>query len=179
MDYEMKKQDDNCIITDLCNVESIKIGFSFGAAEYYRKNANFCPFGHICLCLKSDGKLFSEEYIAFYNQTSTPDGAITYSDGEDEGNDPYEEVFSIDLNRLPAEINELMFVVKDFLPEFSNHVVKFSSEAIQKQYDLPNKNKTKEPNTDRVLIRLCRNSGWVVKVCEEFCDIGSLMENSG
>ena len=105
------------IITELGNVENIKIGFSFGAAEYYRETSSFCPFGHICLCLKSDGTLFSEKYVTFWDQNSTPDGAITYS--EDEGENPYEEVFSIGLNRLPTEISELMFVVKSFCMTYS------------------------------------------------------------
>ena len=161
-------------ITDLGNVESIKIGFSFGAAEYYRETSSFCPFGHICLCLKSDGTLFSEKYVTFWDQNSTPDGAITYS--EDEGENPYEEVFSIGLNRLPTEISELMFVVKSFRHEFSNHVLRLCFGATQKQYDLPNKNK--EIFTERVLIRLRRNSGWIAEVCEEFCDIESLLGNS-
>lgn len=162
------------IITELGNVENIKIGFSFGAAEYYRETSSFCPFGHICLCLKSDGTLFSEKYVTFWDQNSTPDGAITYS--EDEGENPYEEVFSIGLNRLPTEISELMFVVKSFRHEFSNHVLRLCFGATQKQYDLPNKNK--EIFTERVLIRLRRNSGWIAEVCEEFCDIESLLGNS-
>lgn len=161
-------------ITELSNVENIKIGFSFGAAEYYRETSSFCPFGHICLCLKSDGTLFSEEYVIFWDQNSTPDGAITYS--EDEGENPYEEVFSIGLNRLPAEISELMFVVKSFRHEFSNHVLRLCFGATQKQCDLPNKNK--EIFTERVLIRLRRNNGWLAEVCEEFCDIESLLGNS-
>lgn len=162
------------IIAELGNGESIKIGFSFGAAEYYRETSSFCPFGHMCLCLKSDGMLLSKEYVAFWNQTSTPDGTILYS--EDEGDNPYEEVFSIELNRLPAEISELMFVVVSFRHEFSNHVVRLTSGATQKQYDLPNKNGTKEPNTERVLFRLRRKNGWIAEVCEEFCDIESLMK---
>ncbi len=164
-------------ITELGNVESIKIGFSFGAAEYYRETSSFWPFGHICLCLKSDATLFSEEYVIFWDQISSPDGTIMYS--EDEGDNPYEEIFSIDLNRLPTEISELMFVVKSFRHEFSNHVVRFSSGAIYKQYNLPNKNGTKEPNTERVLIRLRRINGWIIEVCEDFYDIDSLMDNSG
>lgn len=162
------------MITELGNVESIKIGFSFGAAEYYRETSSFCPFGHICVCLKSDGTLFSEEYVTFWNQSSTPDGAITYS--EDESDNPYEEVFSIGLNHLPSEISELMFVVKSFRHEFSNHMVRLRFGATQKQYDLPNKNK--EIFTERVLIRLRRNNGWTAEVCEEFCDIDYLLGNS-
>ena len=95
---------------------------------------------------------------------------------EDESDNPYEEVFSIRLNRLPSEISELMFVVKSFRHEFSNHMVRLRFGVTQKQYDLPNKNK--EIFTERVLIRLRRNNGWIAEVCEDFCDIESLVGNS-
>ena len=115
----------------------LKIGFSFGAASYYREMSSFCPLGHICWCLNPDGTLLSEKYVVFWNQTSSPDGAITYYD-EYESADPYEEVFLIQLDLLPAGIKELVFVVKMFAPEFSNHIVKLEAETINAQYNLPN-----------------------------------------
>ena len=92
------------------------------AASYYRETSSFCPLGHICWCLNPDGTLLSEKYVVFWNQTSSPDGAITYYD-EYESADPYEEVFLVQLDLLPAGIKELVFVVKMFALEFSNHMI--------------------------------------------------------
>lgn len=152
----------------------LKIGFSFGAASYYREMSSFCPLGHICWCLNPDGTLLSEKYVVFWHQTSSPDGAITYYD-EYESADPYEEVFLIQLDLLPAGIKELVFVVKMFAPKFSNHIVKLEAETINAQYNLPNLSKEKEKNMSRVLVRIHRETEWVLDVCEDFIDIDTLI----
>lgn len=154
---------------------SLKIGFSFGAASYYRETSSFHPMGHICLCLKSDGTIYSEEYVVFYNQTHAPDESIVCYDGEFESADPYEEVFLIQLDLLPAGIKELVFVAKMFAPEFSNHIVKLETETINAQYDLPNLSKEKEKNMSHVLVRIHRETEWVLDVCEDFIDIDTLI----
>ena len=153
----------------------LKIGFSFGAALYYRETSKFCSLGHICLCLKPDGALFSDEYVVFYNQTCSPNGAITYFDGEYESADPYEEVFLIQLDCLPEEIKELVFVVKMFAPEFSNHIVNVEAGEINAHYDLPNKSRGKKDNMTRVLVRIHKETEWVMDVCEDFVDIDTLI----
>lgn len=152
----------------------LKIEFSFGTASYYRETSSFCPLGHICWCLNPDGTLFSEKYVVFWNQTSSPDGAITYYD-EYESADPYEEIFLIQLDLLPAGIKEFVFVVKMFAPEFSNHIVKLEAETINAQYNLPNLSKEKAKNMSRVLVRIHRETEWVLDVCEDFIDIDTLI----
>lgn len=161
---------------ELGDTKRLRIGFSFGSATYYHETSSFSPMGHICFGLKQDGELFSEEYVVFYNHTSTPDKEIVYVDGD--SLNPYEERFIIDLRCIPDEVSELMFVMIQIMPEFSDHIVKLHAESLITRYALPNKNEAKEKNVERVLVRLRRNNGWIADICEEFCDIESLIENS-
>lgn len=153
----------------------LRIGFSFGAASYYRETSSFCPMGHICLCLKSDETIYSEAYVVFYNQTQAPDGSIVCYDGEYESADPYEEVFLVQLDRLPAEIKELVFAVNLVAAEYSNHIVNLEAGAINAHYDLPNKSKGKPQNMTRVLVRIHKEIEWILDVCEDFIDIDTLI----
>lgn len=44
--------------------------------------------------------MLSDDYVVFWNQNSTPDGSILYTDGEEECNcDPYVESFTIKNDR--------------------------------------------------------------------------------
>ena len=66
-------------------------------------------------------------------------------------------------------------MVKMFAPEFSNHIVKLEAETINAQYNLPNLSKEKEKNMSRVLVRIHRETEWVLDVCEDFIDIDTLI----
>ena len=53
-----------------------------------------------CFGVDSDNKLSDERYMIFYNQTSSPEGAIIYTNSGE---------FSLDLAKLPYSINRLVF----------------------------------------------------------------------
>ena len=58
------------------------------------------------------GKLVSDAHFVFYNNLSSPDGAVVHSgdnkDGSGEGDD---ESVTIDLSKLPPQADEISFVV--------------------------------------------------------------------
>ena len=58
-----------------------------------------------CFGLDANGKLSDDSYMIFYNQTSSPEGAISYTNG---GN---RAVFAINLSALPAKIQKLAFTI--------------------------------------------------------------------
>ena len=58
-----------------------------------------------CFGLDVNGKLSDDSYMIFYNQTSSPEGAISYTQG---GN---RAVFGINLSLLPAKIQKLAFTM--------------------------------------------------------------------
>ena len=69
-----------------------------------------------CFGVDSENKLSDERYMIFYNQTSSPEGAITY-DG----------AFNIDLSKLPYSINKLVFTAsidgQGTMGEIASHTV--------------------------------------------------------
>ncbi|MGE8553730.1 TerD family protein [Chryseobacterium jejuense] len=66
------------------------------------------------IMIDSDRKLVSEEYFVFYNNLTSPDGALTHtgddpsgknSDGDDD------EAIIIDLDKVDSRVEEILFVV--------------------------------------------------------------------
>ena len=62
-------------------------------------------YDYCCFGVDADEKLSDDRYMVFYNQTRSPGGEIRY-EASVQG-----AVFSIDLNRLPATVNKLVFTV--------------------------------------------------------------------
>ncbi len=58
-----------------------------------------------CFGLDSAGKLSDEAYFVFYNQTRSPCGGVELKGGSG----GFDKVFAIDLDRLPAKIDKLVF----------------------------------------------------------------------
>ena len=58
-----------------------------------------------CFGLDAAGKLSDDRYFVFYNQLSSPCGSINMRDGSG----GYDKYFSVDLNKLPATIQKLVF----------------------------------------------------------------------
>ncbi len=58
-----------------------------------------------CFGVDADGQLSDDRYFIFYNQKSSPEGAITAL-GQSNG---YHETFKIDLDKLPSSIVRLVF----------------------------------------------------------------------
>lgn len=63
--------------------------------------ASGLTFDFSCFGIDADGKLSDDRYFVFYNQTSSPEGAIKLAS---------QGVFDLDLNRVPASIARLVFV---------------------------------------------------------------------
>ena len=59
-----------------------------------------------CFGVNSDGKLADERYFIFYNQKSSPEGAIRIA-GERAGE---AATFEVDLQKIPAQVRRLVFV---------------------------------------------------------------------
>ena len=62
--------------------------------------------------LGADGKVLGDEWFIFYNQTTSPDGAIIHQGdnktGEGEGDD---EVVEIDLDKVDSRVDKIVFTV--------------------------------------------------------------------
>ena len=62
--------------------------------------------------LGADGKVLGDEWFIFYNQTTSPDGAIIHQGdnktGEGEGDD---EVAEIDLDKVDSRVDKIVFTV--------------------------------------------------------------------
>jgi tellurium resistance protein TerD len=62
--------------------------------------------------LGADGKVLGDEWFIFYNQTTSPDGAIVHTGdnrtGEGEGDD---EVIEIDLDKVDSRVDKIVFTV--------------------------------------------------------------------
>ena len=64
------------------------------------------------LLLKADGKVLSNEYFVFFNNTKSPDGAVEHTGdnltGEGDGDD---ESIKVNLAAVPAEVDKIVFPV--------------------------------------------------------------------
>lgn len=62
--------------------------------------------------LAANGKIVNEKYFVFYNNVSSPDGSVKHEGdsrtGEGAGDD---ETISIDLDKVDASVQEILFVV--------------------------------------------------------------------
>ena len=62
-------------------------------------------YDYCCFGVDGGGKLSDDRYMVFYNQTRSPGGEITYESGGRGAR------FGVDLSRLPASIQRLVFTV--------------------------------------------------------------------
>ena len=73
------------------------------------------------LLLKSDGKVLSNEYFVFFNNTKSPDGAVEHTGdnltGEGDGDD---ESIKVNLVGLPGEADKVVFTVSIYDAETRN-----------------------------------------------------------
>lgn len=84
-------------LTDLTSARQIRISVSaqMGSGEVD------CT----CFGVDASGKLSDDRYFVFYNQTSTPEGAITMEAGGGKTS------FAVDLDRLPGHIQKLVITI--------------------------------------------------------------------
>jgi stress response protein SCP2 len=73
----------------------------------------------------ADGKVLSDKHFIFFNNLTTPDGAVQHSGdnltGEGGGDD---EVIVVDLGRIPQEVSGLVFTVNSFSGQKFTEVAK-------------------------------------------------------
>jgi tellurium resistance protein TerD len=64
------------------------------------------------ICVGTDGKVISDNHFIFFNNMTSPEGAVAHMGdnrtGEGDGDD---EVIKVNLTTLPAEIDKVVFVV--------------------------------------------------------------------
>ena len=76
-------------------------------SEFKVEIVNEGPSVYDCCCfgVDSNSKLSNEDYMIFYNQTTSPKGEIIYSEKKES------TTFSINLNNIPSDIVRLVFTV--------------------------------------------------------------------
>jgi tellurium resistance protein TerD len=64
------------------------------------------------ILVKADGKVLSDKHFIFFNNLTSPDGAVQHTGdnltGEGEGDD---EAIKVDLSKVPAEVDKIVFPV--------------------------------------------------------------------
>lgn len=105
----------------ISKTDAISVNMCFANAGEYAKKSNFAPYGYICICVKDDGMPYSEDYVVFWANTSSPNKEIV-CEGDD-GEDPYAERFTLNLDILPNGVREVLFCVRRYLTDESDFVV--------------------------------------------------------
>ncbi|MBL0721409.1 MAG: TerD family protein [Sulfurovum sp.] len=91
-------------------LKNIKVGLGWDA-NVTDTGAQFDLDASLFL-LGTNGKVISDEYFIFYNNTTSPDGAVVHQGdnktGEGEGDD---EAIEINLSKISPEIDKIIFTV--------------------------------------------------------------------
>ena len=123
----------------------------------------------------ADGKVLSDAHFVFFNNLKTPDGSVEHTGdnltGEGEGDD---EVITLDLERLPKDVEGLVFTVNSFrgqrFTELKTAYCRLLDDrgAELVRYDLGDT----EPKTGVLLCKLVRESDgtWSMTALGEFHD---------
>lgn len=153
----------------------VTLDFSFEAAPKYCAMSKFVPFGHIAICL-NQGKLFADSYVVFWSQSNSDNNEVLYS--EPDIPDTYVDRFQVDLAGLPNEIDTILFAVKRFAPEYSDHIVSVTYDN-EEPFQLKIKNGFSKYNDSeiRTLLKMSRETCWRVDLFEGQIDIDALLEH--
>lgn len=88
-----------------------EVGFGLGWDARSTDGSDF-DLDASALILGEDGKVLSDQHFIFYNNTTDPSGAVVHTGdnktGEGEGDD---ERIAIDVSKMVAEVNKVVFVV--------------------------------------------------------------------
>jgi tellurium resistance protein TerD len=120
------------------------------------------------LLVGPNGKVLSDQHFVFFNNLTSPDGSVEHTGdnltGEGEGDD---EVIKVDLPRVPAEVDRIVFPVSIYDAETRQQsfgqvrnayirVVDANSDVEIARYDL-----TEDASTETAMLfgELYRNSG--------------------
>ena len=92
------------------NIPSFKVGLGWDSNESATGEA--FDVDASVLLLGSDGKLISDNHFVFFNNLSSPDGAVVHSgDNLTGAGDGDDEVINVDLSKISNDITEITFVV--------------------------------------------------------------------
>lgn len=80
---------------------TVVVGFGWSVVESRGPAVELVPSAVLC---GERGRALSDEHLVFFNQLSSPDGAVTYVDGD-------AEQLEVDLDAVPAEVTSIVFVV--------------------------------------------------------------------
>lgn len=103
---------------------TLHVCITFSDAEVYRETSSFMPYSYFCLGLDKNGDMVSEEYSVGPNWPRSKNGEMLFLE---EDLSPYEDQFIINLDKIPTEIQELLFIVVRHLNEKSDHLVTVST----------------------------------------------------
>lgn len=80
---------------------TVVLGFGWNVVESRGPAVELVPSAIVC---GSRGRALSDEHLVFFNQLVSPDGAVTYVEGD-------AEQIEVDLDRVPEEVSSIAFVV--------------------------------------------------------------------
>lgn len=83
-------------------LKEIIVGFGWNLVPSNGPVSELVPSAIMC---DASGKAVSDEHFVFFNQLSTPDGAVEYIVGEDK------EQIDVDLSLIPENLSKIVFVV--------------------------------------------------------------------
>lgn len=93
----------NASLTDLIPIlGTVVVGFGWRVISGHGPGTELVPSAVVC---NADGHALSDEHLVFFNQLATPDGAVTYVQGEDE------EQIEVAFPDIPEEVARIVFVV--------------------------------------------------------------------
>ena len=108
MSIELTKGERFNLSQEVPNFNKLAIALGWEVSQ----TAQNCDIDASVFMLGADGRIPDEKYFVFYNNLTSPDGAVRHSGdnttGQIEGDD---ETVYVDLNRIDAAVEEIVFVV--------------------------------------------------------------------
>lgn len=114
-----------------------------------------------CFALDAKGKLVNDDYMVFYNQRESPCQAIklNYYDDEVSNNSKKQAVFSLNLQKLPSNIDSLFFVMSADTQLSAVETVEASVNQGRQKAKLSFKSVDFSQNQASMLMQLYKKSG--------------------
>ena len=83
-------------------LDDIVVGFGWRVIESNTADPEVVP---MALLVGTDGHVVNDDAVAFFNQLTTPDGAVQYVTGDDQ------EQVDITLSAVPADVKSIVFLL--------------------------------------------------------------------
>lgn len=92
----------NTSLTEIMPVQgTVVVGFGWKLTASRAPSVELVPAAIIC---GPSGTAITDDHMIFFNQLLSPDGAVTYVDGD-------EEQIEVDFAQIPADVEKIVFVV--------------------------------------------------------------------